>query len=469
MATDQIRKTQERRRKAGLVTASAIIVLSLLAGACGGGRADSSDGNTSTTKTATATDFGTMPSPCGNGEAKGATQKGVTDTSITIGYGDDAGYPGSPGLNKEIADAMKAMIKWCNDQGGINGRQIIGDYHDAAILNVNNAVTDACTKNFMLVGSGFALDGAGEATRLSCKLAAVPTYTVSPEFANATLMVQPTPNPVNWYDASNAFLLAEKFPTQVKKAAIFEGNFAATIDSADKAEIAYEQAGWQFMDNCRLQYAIAGESTYLPFIQRLKDCGAEVVYFSGSPAPIFQNVLDAAKQSDFSPIWVTEANGYTEQFAKWNTSGNADKVYTRMTYYPFEQAADHPATAKYIELVKANGGAISLLGAQATAAFLLWAQGAKTCGSNLTSDCVLAELAKVHDYDAGGLQSPTDPGKNLPGNCGMVVNLQGTTWKQVLPTTLGTQACDPKYLVKISGAVVDRANLDANGNSRPKG
>lgn len=455
-----------RRRGVGVVMTTLVLAFTLIAGACGS-RSDSSGGS-STTKPASATDFGTMPSPCGKGEAKGATQKGVTDTQITIGYGDDAGYAASPGLNKEISDAMKAMIKWCNEQGGINGRQVVGDYHDAAILAANNAVTDACDKDFMLVGSGFALDGAGEATRINCKLGAVPTYTVSPEFANATLMVQPTPNPVNWYDAANAFLLAEKFPAEVKKTAILEGNFAATIDSADKAKIAYEQAGWSFMDNCRLQYAIAGESTYLPFIQKLKDCGAQVVYFSGSPAPIFENVLDAAKQLNFAPIWVTEANGYTDQFAKWNTSGNADKVYVRMTYYPFEQAADHPATAKYLELVKASGGAVSLLGAQATAAFLLWAQGAKTCGSNLTSDCVLAELAKVHDYDAGGLQSPTDPGKNLPGSCAMVLNLQGTTWKQVLPTTLGTQACDPKYLVKISGAVVGRANLDANGFSHPK-
>lgn len=84
-----------------------------------------------------------MASPCGKGEAKGATQQGVTDTSITIGFGDDAGYPAAPGLNKEMSDAMKAMIKWCNDQGGINGRQIIGNYRDAAIMNVANVMTEA--------------------------------------------------------------------------------------------------------------------------------------------------------------------------------------------------------------------------------------------------------------------------------------------------------------------------------------
>ena len=448
----------------GLV--GAIAAVSILAAACGGGRSSSND-STSTTKAATASGFGTMPSPCGKGDAKGATQQGVTDTSITVGYGDDAGYAASPGLNKEIADAMKAMIKWCNEQGGINGRPVVGKYYDAAILNHANVMTEACTQVFMLVGSGFALDGAGEPTRIGCKLAAVPTYTVSPNFANAALMIQPTPNPVDYYDAANAFLIAQKFPDAVKKAGIFEANFAATIDSADKAKIAYTQAGWNFLDECRLQYNIAGEANYLPFLQKLKDCGAQVVYFSGSPAPIFQNVLDAAKQLNWNPIWATEANAYTDQFAKWNTSGNVDNVYTRMTYYPFEQAAQHPATAKYIELVKANGGAISLLGAQTAAAFLLWGQGAKECGSTLTSTCVLDTLSKVHSFDAGGLQSPTDPGANEPGDCAMVLKLNGTKWEQALPTTIGTQACDPKYLIKLTGAVVDRAKLDANRISKP--
>lgn len=456
-----------RRRGRGWVGVVGIIAtLTVLAAACGGGRSNSND-STTTTKATSSTDFGTMPSPCGAGDARGATQQGVTDTTITVGYGDDAGYAASPGLNKEIADAMKAMIKWCNEQGGINGRQVVGKYYDAAILNHANVMTEACTQVFMLVGSGFALDGAGEPARINCKLAAVPTYTVSPNFANASLMIQPSPNPVDYYGAGNAFLLAQKFPNEVKKAGIFEGNFAATIDSADKAKIAYTQAGWNFLDDCRLQYSIAGEANYLPFLQRLKDCGAEVVYFSGSPAPIFQNVLDAAKQLNWNPIWATEANAYTDQFAKWNTSGNANNVYTRMTYYPFEQADQHPATAKYMELVKANGGAISLLGAQTTAAFLLWGQGAKDCGSNLSSTCVLENLSKVHSFDAGGLQSPTDPGANKPGDCAMVLKLTGTKWEQVLPTTIGTQACDAKYLVKLTGPVVDRAKLDASRISQP--
>ena len=458
--------THSRRSRGVVLAIGVIAAISVVTAACGGGRSGSSNESSATTKPASSTDFGTMASPCGKGDAKGATQQGVTDTSITIGYGDDAGYPTAPGLNKEMSDAIKAMIKWCNDQGGINGRQVIGNYHDAAIMNVNNAMTDACAKDFMLVGQGWSLDSAQEATRLGCKMASVPTYSVSPQFANGPLMVQPAPNPADYANVSAAAQMAEKFPTQVKKAATMYGNYAATIDSAEKARLAYAQVGWQFLD-CNQSYSIGGEANWTPFLQRLKDCGAEVVYFSGSYAPNFENVLDAAKALGYNPIWMQEANFYDSNFAKWNTSGNADNVYVQMVYYPFEQAEKHAATAKYIELVKANGGSTSLLGAQATAAFLLWAQGAKECGSNLTSDCVIGNLKKVTKYDAGGLMAPSNPGENKPTDCALVVKMTGTTYEQVLPTTIGTQKCDPKYLVKLTGPVVDRAKLDANRISQP--
>ena len=52
------------------------------------------------------------------------------------------------------------MIAWCNEQGGINGREIVGNYYDAAITDVANAMTQACGEVFMLVGEAWALDSA---------------------------------------------------------------------------------------------------------------------------------------------------------------------------------------------------------------------------------------------------------------------------------------------------------------------
>ena len=98
-------------------------------------------------------------------------------------------------LDAEMGDAVKAMVDWCNDHGGINGRKVEGKYYDAKILDVNNVMIQACSEVFMLVGQGWSLDSAQEETRVSCGLGSVPGFSVSPEFAHGPDMMQPVPNP----------------------------------------------------------------------------------------------------------------------------------------------------------------------------------------------------------------------------------------------------------------------------------
>src|SRR6266571_1970514 len=142
------------------------VAVTIIAAGCGGGRGKSATATTASGTASSATPggtaFGALASPCGGGSAKGATDQGVTDTGIQIAYGDDRGFSASPGLNKEIGDGTKAMIKWCNDQGGIEGRQVVGDFYDAAITQVATVMQQACKTDFMLVGEGWALDEAAE-------------------------------------------------------------------------------------------------------------------------------------------------------------------------------------------------------------------------------------------------------------------------------------------------------------------
>ena len=169
----------------------------------------------------------------------------MTKTSISIAAGDDAGYPGAPGLNSEMTDAMKAMIAKCNALGGINGRQIKLNYYDAALFNVGPAMQSACDdKNFFLVGEGWALDVAQEEIRLGCGLPAVPAYAVSAAFAHGKDVFAPTPGPSDETTAGMYAQFAKLFPDGVKKAAALVGAFAATQESRDKAVIASETFGW---------------------------------------------------------------------------------------------------------------------------------------------------------------------------------------------------------------------------------
>jgi ABC-type branched-subunit amino acid transport system substrate-binding protein len=455
-----------RARWLAVVTAIGVLV-----GACGADREETAPESTSppaageSTTTVPRDDmFGNLPSPCGDGDASGATATGITDDKILFGYGDDAGYAASPGLNHQMSDAIEAMIDWCNDQGGINGRPVEGKYYDAKILDVNNAMLSACNDGvFMLVGEGWALDASQEEARVGCGLGAVPAYTVSPEFAHGPFMASPVPNPTDQTPVQHAAAFQRAFPEQIKKTATVYGNFAATQDSTEKAKQSFTAYGFTFLD-CDQVYNIAGEDDWKPFVQNLKDCGAEVVFFSGEAAPNFQNFLIAAAQLGFEPLYILDANFYKQTFADWNAQngGAGDNVYIRQAYVPFEEADANPATKRYIDLVTANGGDVNQLGAQAASAFLLWATAVKGCGSEVTRDCVFEQIGSIDGWTAGGLHAPTNPGENVPPECGVTLKMEGSTFVRFDPKEAGQYDCDPQYIRPVTGELVDRVQLDSN-------
>jgi hypothetical protein len=441
-----------RRGFSGILVAVAAV---LVAAGCGSSRGGSSSattaGGTATSAATASGKFGTLASPCGPGTAKGSTEQGVTDTSIHIGYGDDRGFSASPGLDKEMGDAVKAMIKWCNDQGGILGRQVVGDFYDAAITQVNTVMQQACKADFMLVGEGWALDESAESTRLGCNLVAVPGFSVGPDFANAPEMYQAVPNPDDYIPAAPYYEAAQLFPDAIKKSDVFRTTLSATETSNAKAVEGMQAAGFNLI-NCGVKINYTGEPDYKPFAQKFQSCGVTLLFSNTGPGPVWYNFLQAMDQVGVHPIILGEANEYTASMAQWNTAGLANNMYVREAFQPLENAAQIPAVKTYLDAVQATGGATSQLGAQASSSFLLWATAAKSCGSTLTRQCMVNYLAKVHNWTGGGLHAPADPGANLPPKCGVLIKLTGTTWAQFYPKAVGSYDCADKYLFKVSEA-----------------
>ncbi len=418
-------------------------------------------GTSGASSSTSSTMFGTLPSPCGKGSATGSTDQGVTNSTIRIAYGDDRGFSTEPGLDQEMGDAIKAMIAWCNAQGGINGRKIVGDFYDAAVTSVGNVMTQACKNDFMLVGEGFALDGVVEQTRLGCNLAAVPGFTVSSVAANAYEMYQATPNPANYSPVSSAYQAEKLFGSKTHHAGVYDSNLSTEEQSTAKAVQAYTEAGWKFV-NCPFQVNYTGEASYTPFMQKLQSCGAQIIYSDTGPGAILYGALEAESQLGYDPIWVEDANGYTEGFAQWNTAGLGNNVYVRLADEPLEAAKAVPAVAQYLAILKKYGGLTSSLGEQSTSSFLLWATEAKACGSTLTRQCMINHLSKVTSWTGGGLNAPGNPGKNLPPSCGLLMKLDNTKWVQVYPKELGTFDCSSKFVVPNSGSVIG-TTLNAQG------
>ena len=416
-------------------------------------------GGAASTSSAT---FGTLPSPCGKGHDTGATDKGVTNSTINLAYGDDRGFSGLPGLDQEMGDAVKDMISWCDAQGGIGGRKIVGDYYDAAVTNVGSAITQACTKDFMLVGEGFALDGTAEQTRLGCNLAAVPGFTVAPVVANAYEMYQASPNPANASPVSSAYEAEKLFGSKTKKVGVYDSTLSTQESSTAKAVQAFTEAGWKFLPNCTASIDYNGEANYTPFMQKLQSCGAQIIFNDATPGPTLYGAFEAENQIGYDPIWVMDSGAYTAAFAQWNTEGLANNAYVRLSYEPLEAAKVVPAVSQYLSIVKKYGGLTSQLGEQATSSFLLWATEAKACGSTLTRQCMINHLAKVTSWTGGGLNASGNPSKNIPPNCGLLMKLDGTKWVQAYPKKLGAFDCSSKYVAPNTGSVIGTP-LNAQG------
>jgi hypothetical protein len=415
------------------------------------GTASANSGVVPPTTSAGAETFGDLASPCGPGNASGATDKGVTNTAIHIGYGDDRGFPASPGLDAAMGDAVTAMIKWCNAQGGILGRKIIGDYYDAAVTQVVSVMQRACLADFMLVGEGWALDEAAEETRLECNLPAVPGFAVGPDFANGPEEFQSVPNPDDYVPASIYYQAAQLFPTQIKQADFLHTTLGATETSIAKAQDAEQAVGFHIL-NCGVKVAYTGEPNYQPFAQEFKTCGAQLIFTNSGPNAIFENFMTAMGQLGVHPIILAEENVYSPQLAAWNTAGLGNQIYAREAFQPLENASKVKALRDYEAVLAATGGMTSQLGEQSASSFLLWATEAKSCGSNLTRQCMINALSQVHSWTGGGLHASGDPGRNLPPDCGMIVKLTNTTWSQFYPKALGQFDCNPKYVFHVSPA-----------------
>ena len=410
--------------------------------------------------------FGDAPWPCGAGTGTNTDkgdEVGVTAKTINIATGDDAGFVGSPGLSREMTDAMKALVSKCNDLGGINGRKITLNYYDAKLFEVPAAMQSACDgKNFFLVGEGWAFDSNQEEIRLGCKLPAVPGYAVSAAFAHGANVFMGVPNPADETTSGFFAEIAKLFPEESKHVATLTGRFSATQETRDKVVEVAPKYGWGFAETT-LESNPAGETDWTPFVKQIQASGAQMVSWQGTCLPGLQLFAKTAKINGLDVPIVVDSNMYAAECAAANKDGELDKLYIRMAYVPFEDAGQNKATQDYLDLIKERGGNTAMLGVQATSSFLLWATAATSCGAELTRACVLKNLADIHTWTGHGLHAATDPGSNHPPKCSSILHLVGGKYERVVPTAPATFECDDTWISKITATPgLAAAKLDAN-------
>jgi ABC-type branched-subunit amino acid transport system substrate-binding protein len=366
--------------------------------------------------------LGSLASPCGPGDASGATDVGVTDSEIRVVTIADPGNTAKPGLNQGVFDSMRAFEQWCNDQGGINGRKLVVEYRDALLFEYGTQVTYACDNALALVGGIGALDDLGAQTQVDCGLPNIPAAAVSPLQTEADFTYQPLPNPVNKYMVGPARWTAARHPDAVRNAAALRSQLSVTESQSDRLVEAYEQVGYDFT---YIEAQAIGDSNWTPLVIAMQNRNIGFMTLTSSFEEIIPLQNELALQGFEPEVTELEANFYNAKYPE-QAGSVADGTFVRLTVFPFEEADRNPATAEYLRALDdaVPGSQPELLGVQAFSAALMWATAVKELGSNVTRAGVAQKLSEIHQWDGGGLHGVSDPGNNDPSPCFVMMKVQ---------------------------------------------
>jgi ABC-type branched-subunit amino acid transport system substrate-binding protein len=440
----------------------------VVASACGRSSSKSSSNTTTSTggsSAATASgDFGTLKGICGPGNAKGATDPGVSDTSINVSTMSDPGATVQPGLNQELFDSADAFVGWCNAAGGILGRKLTLHKRDAALTQVAARMIDACQQpDFALVGNGEALDATGVQQRLGCKLPELSGYDVSAAAGTAALSLQSIPTPNNQSRIGGAYrMLAQFDPEAIKHYGILNSTYQSIKDSGDRNRAAAEALGYVTVNEQDLPLLV---DNYRPIAENLRSAGVQVVTYQGNPdqvGTLFKTFQDIGY---FPKYTILDGNHYDPKLIAQAgqtlnaPQGNGAGVYVSSPSVPFELADQYPATKQYIGLLQqyAGGAKPKALGINSFSAWLLFANSAKECGSNLTRTCLMDHAQSTKAWTAGGLIAPDQPGNATSSGSQCFVLIKATPSgftvdKDITkPNTDRIFNCDPANAFNLKG------------------
>jgi ABC-type branched-subunit amino acid transport system substrate-binding protein len=455
-----------RRLLIGVVTVIAV----LLAGCSTrsgspGTEQEETGGAQASAPSARSADFGTLKDVCGKGDPKPVTAQGVSDDSIQVGAFTDMGFTKKP----ELVDAADAFTKWCNDNGGINGRELAAITRDAKLMEVRQRMQEACKEDFALVGGAAALDGLAVKDRLGCLLPAFPAQTsLAPAVGADLQVISSGPYSGHFqYGGLYSWLLKEKYPSSAQDVGIISGDSPVTKMLAAQFKESIAQLGGKvsYAD----LYPSAGVSDWTPYAQSIKSKKVKGLVFLGDFASLAK-LEQALTSIGYTPDWIdSNSNSYNGDFIK--VAGSA--LGTQHNYaelfgtHPLEVEADSEAIKQVEEIFEkyAPGKTLTYPALRAFSSWLLFAVSARDC-EQLTRKCVLDNALKITDWTGGGLQAPFDVSKqDTPSKCYSIVEATAEGWKAAdfKPDT-GPYRCDAP-VVKYRGDYPEPARLSDVGKS----
>jgi ABC-type branched-subunit amino acid transport system substrate-binding protein len=389
-----------------------LVMVALAMTGCSRSSGSSKDGSGTTAASGgsvAAGDFGNQKDVCGPGDAKGATDLGVTDTTIRVGTMADPGASVQPGLDQELFDTATAFVDWCNAAGGILGRKLQLDKWDSKLTEVAARMIEACQSDFSLVGNGEAFDSAGVDQRVKCKLPEIAAYVVSQQAGLAPYSMAAIPTSDHQSAVGGPLRrLKEVDSSVIGHNGQISSQLQSVKDAGDRDRAAIKALGYTqvYYDESPILV-----DNYRPYAQNLQSKGVQVFLFENAPDNLARLYNALADINYTVKYGIFSANMYDPKLIKNGGAALKGNVLVATSQVPFELASTHPATKQYIDILTQYAHAQpKALGVNAWSSWLLWAKAVKECGSKLTRTCMFDKASSVTQWDGGGLHATTHPG-----------------------------------------------------------
>lgn len=353
----------------------------------------------------------------------------MTDSVVRIGNASDLSGP-VPGLFKQAQNATRAFVEYFNSTGArICGRKLELDLYDSRTdAGADQAAyVQGCDKDFAMVGSMSAFDSGGARTAQACGIPDVRAIaTTSERTACRTCFAAQPAGPNAFQNAVPDFLLRR---TSGQKAGMLYLNAGAAATNG-KSQVRHStKRGMKYVVEKPIDVA---DFSYQPYVQALKDAGAESVQFIGAE-PQFVRLAKAMQEGGYVPkVFLLDPTAYSQQYT--GPAGAAAKgTFVFLNFTPFEEARNNPELALYLRyLQKVSPGAKpTFFGLFAWSASRLFAQEATKLGGKLTRASLLAAMAKIDNWTGNGIHSVQHVGSKKIGDCWRFVQWTGSAWVPV--------------------------------------
>ena len=359
------------------------------------------------------------PAPAGgNG---GATDVGVTATTITVGNVADLSGP-VPGLFQGAPYGVEAYFAYVNANGGVYGRQlkIAGADSQTDCTANQNAHSSLLPRVFAFVGSFAIYDDCG--TQVLEQNPTVPdlSYPLGPQTKKNTINnFPPQAAPIGYQNGMFCYW-AKKYGATAVQAV---GSIYNAIPAATLSEHYFENTGascgWHWKDSIGVG---ATQTTFQAEVSKMQSDGVKVVFIAATNTGNAAEIKREADAQGWHPIWIMPLAYSSDFISRLGDPKEAEGIVGSQLYSLFFSPIDAqniPAVATYQQWMArvVPDAALELYSAYSWGAAELFVDTLKAVGPNLTRQAFIAAIKKVHSFDTGGFLTPTDPAGHVPSNC----------------------------------------------------